>query len=149
MQHLLLYFTNGGAIRQEIPLIQQTRVSTQFDKTSNVTLANITGLTATLVAGKKYRFEAQLYTTSNVGGGVQASIAGTATATAIVYDGFTIDAGLTTQTRATALATAVGAVTAVTAAHITILGTITCNAAGTLTVNLHRTQVMVRHQVYW
>lgn len=129
-----LSFTNGGAQRQEIPLIQQTRVSTQFDKTSSTALANVTGLTATLVAGKKYRFEAELYTTSNVAGGVQAAIAGTCTATAIVYEGLTYNAGVITQTRGTALATAVGAVTAVTAAYIHIVGLITVNAAGTLTV---------------
>ena len=129
-----LQFTNGGAQRQEIAQIQQSRVSTQFDKTSDTTLANITGLTATVVAGKFYRFEATLYTSSNVAGGVKAAIAGTATATAIVYEGITTDAGLSTQTRATALATAVGGVTAVTAGYIRITGTIQVNAAGTLTV---------------
>lgn len=129
-----LQFTNGGLQRQEIPQIQQSRVSTQFDKTSDTTLANVTGLTATVVAGKFYRFEATLYTSSNVAGGVTAAIAGTATATSIVYEGITTDAGLSTQTRATALATAVGGVTAVTAGYIRITGTIQVNAAGTLTV---------------
>jgi len=129
-----LQFTNGGAQRQEIPQIQQSRVSTQFDKTSDTTLANITGLTATVVAGKIYRFEATLFTSSNIAGGVKATIAGTATATSIRYEGMTTDAGVTTQTRATALGTAVGAVTAVTAGFIKIEGLITVNAAGTLTV---------------
>mgnify|MGYP003508075214 CR=1 FL=1 len=129
-----LQFTNGGSQRQEIAQIQQSRVSTQFNKTSDTTLANVTGLTATVVAGKFYRFEVKLYTTSNIAGGVKVAIAGTATATAVVYEGLTTDAGLTTQSRATALATAVGAVTAVTAAYILISGTIQVNAAGTLTV---------------
>ena len=128
-----LVYTNGGGVEQELFQGQQSRVSTQFDKT-NTTLADVTGLTATLVAGKIYRFEAKLYTTSDVGGGVKVAIAGTATATAIIYEGLTINAGTTTQSRGTALATTVGAVTAVTAAYITITGTITCNAAGTLTV---------------
>jgi len=128
-----LFFTNGGAVRQELFQGQQARVSTQFDKTSDVTLANITGLTANVAAGKIYRFEAKLYTTSNVAGGVQFAIAGTATATAIIYEGLTTDAGLTTQGRAAALGTAVGAVTAVTAAYTVITGTITVNAAGTIT----------------
>lgn len=110
------------------------RVATQFDATSTTTLANVTGLTANVAAGKTYRFEAKLYTTSNVAGGVKVAIAGTATATAIVYEGLTIDAGLITQSRGTALGAAVGAVTAVTAGYITISGTITVNAAGTLTV---------------
>jgi lysophospholipase L1-like esterase len=130
-----VFFTNGDLIRQEIPQIQQSRVSTQFDKTSSTALANITGLTASLAAGKTYRFEAILYTTSNVAGGVQFAIAGTSTATSIIYEDLVNDANTNAaQTRATALATAVGGVTAVTNAYSKITGTITVNAAGTLTV---------------
>jgi hypothetical protein len=129
-----LLFTNGGAQRQEIPQIQQARVSTQYDNTTT-TLGTITGLTTTVVAGKTYRFEAILYTTSNVGGGVKFAMAGTATATAIIYECVVIDANVNSaQTRATAIATTVGAVTAVTAAYSKITGTITVNAAGTLLV---------------
>jgi len=129
-----LYFTNGSAVRQEIPLIQQSRVSTQFDKTSSTTLSDVTGLTASLNAGKFYKFKATLYTTANVAGGVKAAIAGTATATTVIYEGMTMDAGVATQTRATALGTAVGAVTTATAGFIEITGYIQCNASGTLTV---------------
>lgn len=128
-----LFFTNGRAVRQEIPQIQQSRVSTQYDNTTT-TLGNVTGLTANVAASGTYRFEARLYTTSDVGGGIKVAIGGTATATAIIYEGLTTNAGLITQSRATALGTAVGAVTAVTAAYVVITGTITVNAAGTLTV---------------
>jgi hypothetical protein len=127
-----LTFVNGGAIRQELFQGQQSRVSTQFDKT-NTTLDNITGLTANVAAGKIYRFEAILYTTSDVAGGVKVAIGGTATATSIIYEGLTTDGGLTTQSRTTTLGNAVGAVTAVTAACIKVTGTITVNVAGTLT----------------
>ncbi len=110
-----------------------SRVSTQFDQTNNTTLANITGLTANVVSGKTYSFEANLYCNANVATGVKVAIAGTATATAITYDTVILDAGVITQpARATALGTA-GGVTAVTAPYITIHGTITVNAAGTLT----------------
>lgn len=130
-----LFFVNGGLQPQEIPQIQQSRVTTQFDVTSSTTLANITGLTATLVAGHIYRFESNIYTTSNSGGGVKFSIAGTATATSVIYDGFTTDAGVTTQgPRATSMASTVGAVTAVTAAYFRVTGTITVNAGGTFTL---------------
>jgi len=128
-----LFFTNGRAVRQEIFQGQQARVSTQYDNTTT-TLGNVTGLTANVAASGTYRFEAKLYTTSDVAGGIKVAIGGTATATAIRYEGLTTDAGLTTQSRATALGTAVGAVTAVTAAYVVITGTITVNAAGTLTV---------------
>lgn len=113
------------------------RNSAQFDKTSDTTLANVTGLTRNVEAGRTYAFTAVLYTTSNVAGGVKAAIGGTATATSIVYEAEVKD-GSTFATmgtsRATSLATTVGDVTAVTAARITISGTIVVNAAGTLTV---------------
>src|SRR5262249_7630642 len=112
-----------------------SRVTSDFSVTSSTTLTNVTGLTVTVVAGKTYSFVATLFTTSNVAGGVQAAIAGTATATAIIYEGeTTAGAAIGAQTRASALATAVGAITAVTAARIDIMGTITVNAGGTLTV---------------
>lgn len=132
-----LFFTNGGAIRQEIQLVQQSRVSTQFNKTSDTTLANITGLSGSLAAGKTYKFETILYTTSNNSGGVKVAIAGTCTATNIIYESLTTDGATVVgvgTTRATALATTVSNHTSVTAALIKITGTITCNAAGTLTV---------------
>lgn len=113
------------------------RVSTQFDKTSDTTLANVTGLSRNVEAGRTYAFIAVLYTSSNVAGGVKAAIGGTATATSVIYEAEVKD-GSTFATmgtaRATALATAVGDVTTVTAAKITITGTIVVNAAGTLTV---------------
>lgn len=113
----------------------QSRVSSQFDKTSDTTLASVPGLSVTLAAGRTYHFDAVLYTTSNVAGGVKVAIGGTATATSVIYQAETIDGTtLGANTRATTLGTAVGAVTAVTAAIIQISGTITVNAAGTLTV---------------
>lgn len=112
-----------------------SRVSTQFDSTLSTTLANVTGLSVSVLAGRTYSFDATLYTSSNVAGGIQAAIAGTATATAVIYEGYNINgATLNGQTRATSLGTAVAATTAVTSAMVKIFGTITVNAAGTLTV---------------
>lgn len=114
--------------------LSDDRVTAQFDKT-NDTLANITGLSVPVLAGKVYEFEAILRTTSDVAAGVKFAIGGTATATAIVYDALVWNAAaLSAQTRATALGAAVGGVTAVTVAYAVITGTITVNAAGTLTV---------------
>ena len=67
-------------------------------------------------------------------GGVKVAIAGTATATTVIYEGLTMDAGVVTQTRATALGTAVGAITTATAGFIEVTGYIQTNASGTLTV---------------
>src|SRR5689334_3769011 len=55
-----------------------SHVSTQFDKTTDATLANITGLSATLTAGKRYSFDVLLYTTSASAGGVRVGLSGTA-----------------------------------------------------------------------
>ena len=108
-------------------------VTTQYDNTTT-TLGNVTGLSYNVTAAKKYKFTAKLFTTSDVAGGIKVAIGGTATATSIVYEGLTTDAGLTTQGRGTALGTAVAGVTAVTAAFVTIEGIIVVNASGTLTV---------------
>lgn len=113
-----------------------SRNAAQFDKT-NTTLANITGQTATLLAGRTYRFRAIEYTTSNIASGIKFAIAGTATATAIIYESMVYQTGVLVApgtSRATALATTVANVTAVTVATVIIEGTITVNAAGTLTV---------------
>lgn len=133
--HNLYARTEAGQINRLTGLAAV--VSSQFDKTSSTTLADVTGLTRNVEAGRTYAFTAVLYTTSNVAGGVKAAISGTATATSIVYEAEVKD-GSTFATmgtsRATALGTTVGDVTAVTAARITITGTIVVNAAGTLTV---------------
>lgn len=109
-------------------------VISQFDATTT-TIANVTGLTATLGAGKTYSFSAILYTTSDVAGGVKASMGGTVTFTDLIYEAETHHAAsITAQTRATALGTTVGATTPVTVATIHITGTITTDGGGTLTV---------------
>lgn len=125
--------SSGGKYDNQVTVARNTA---QFDK-ANTTLANITGLSLTLLAGRTYKFNAVLYTTSNVASGVKFAIAGTATATAIIYESIITQGGavITPGTsRATALATTVANVTAVTVATVRIFGTITVNAAGTLTV---------------
>lgn len=123
---------SGGQYDYDIRRI--VRNSAQFDKT-NTTLADITGLSLNVLAGRTYSFRAFLRTTSNVASGIKAAIAGTATATTINYEGWTQNANaIAGQTRAVALAGTVAAVTAVTVAIIIIEGSITVNAAGTLTV---------------
>jgi len=115
----------------------QKRVSTQFNKTSDATLANVTGLSVSVEASKTYYFEATLFTASDVAGGVKFAIGGSATATSIIYEANITNAGATVTpgtARATALATTVGDATAVTAAKVKITGTITVANAGTLTV---------------
>jgi hypothetical protein len=127
-----LFANNSGWLETGSRVV---RTAAQFDKTSDTTLANVTGLTHNVLAGKSYRFRVVLHTTSNSSGGVKAAIAGTATATSVIYEALTIEGtAISAHTRTTTLGTAVGGVTAVAAAQVTIEGTIVVNAAGTLTV---------------
>jgi hypothetical protein len=111
------------------------RVSAQFDKTSSTTLSDVTGLSAPLTNGRTYSFRAILLTTSNSAGGVKAAIAYSSSLTAIRYEGSLLDANADAgQARSTTSGGTVAAVTAVTAATITIQGTITPSGTGNLTV---------------
>jgi hypothetical protein len=115
----------------------QTRVTADVAFTSTTTLAAITGLSVNVQAGRTYAFEAELYVTDASSGGVQAAIAGTCTATAIQYTGYTIaDDAIEGKANATALGTAVGSTQTIetTGIIVRITGVITVNAAGTLLV---------------
>jgi len=114
----------------------QSRVATQFDKTTDTTLANITGLTRNVAAGLTYDFTATLYIDADATGGSKFAVGGTATATAIIYSVVLTDEGTLANTitsRQTALGGAAGQA-GTTAGVVTIRGTITVNVAGTLTI---------------
>lgn len=114
------------------------RVSTQFDKTSSVALADVPGLTVDVEAGRVYRLFAELYITSNASGGIKATLSGTATMTSLVADAELKNAAAFVTpgtTRVTALnatfAEVTGAVT-----KLTITGTLLAATAGTVTVQV-------------
>lgn len=133
---------NGSVMRlgvgPETAKIGNTVVTTaQFDKTNDTTLANIPGLSANVVAGGTYTFGATLFTVSDVGTGVKAAIAGTCTATSIIYEGTLYAAGISVAsgaTRTTTKGNVVASLTTTTVARIDITGTIVVANAGTLTV---------------
>ena len=113
------------------------RVSADVAVTSSTTLANVAGLSFAVASGNTYSFDVYLTCTDAAAGGVKAAIAGTATATSIVYDGYVIESNaIKGQANATALGTAVASstTTATSGIVIRIQGTITVNAGGTLTV---------------
>jgi len=112
-------------------------LASNFSKTDE-TLANITSFTIDVVGGKTYKIEATLYTTSNVAGGIKMALAGSATATAVIYEAVVFQTAVAAQSRATALGTAVGAVTAVTTAQVRLTGSILVNATGTLAIQFAR-----------
>lgn len=110
----------------------RARTTGQFDKT-NATLANVTGLTVNVAAGRTYKFIASLPVTADAAGGYKVAMAGTCTATTIYYDVSVVTTGVAPAlTRLSALAgTAAGSLG--TTVRIWIEGVITVNAAGTLT----------------
>ena len=120
----------------------QARVTSNFSgASSNIALADITGLLVNVQAGRTYAFYAYIACqTTTAAAGFRAGIGGTCTATNIVYDGYCLDTNTTKgQARAAALGGVVansGTVTTVTGAIIEIQGEITVNAAGTLTVQI-------------
>jgi len=114
------------------------RVTADASITNSAALANVAGLAVNVSAGRAYSIEAELSFTCAAAGGIRAAIAGSATATNIIYDGWIVDSaanGIKGNAQATALAGVVAnAATVGTAGHVTIRGTIEVNAAGTLTV---------------
>jgi hypothetical protein len=117
----------------------QTRVTSDFSVTSSATLINVTGLSVAVAAGRTYSFDVYLSCTCAAAGGAKAAIAGTCTATNIIYDGWMFDTNVMKgQANSVALGGTVASstTTATTGVVIQIKGTITVNAAGTLTVQI-------------
>ena len=106
--------------------------TSDFSKTSDTTLANVTGLTFTTASGGVYRFMARLFISNGASGGSKIAISGTNTATDIKYFTDFRTASVTEHALSTALDEAEGE----TALHIMVLveGYIDVDAGGTLTV---------------
>ncbi len=136
-----LFFTNGDLIRQEIPQIQQSRVASDFSS-SSTTVANITGITASLAAGKTYKIEADLYITSDLTSGFKLQYNYTGSTTSVVSDMViytlsTGSGGLYQTNRITSFASSLTANTnnsGIAPQLVHLSGTVTANAAGTLTL---------------
>jgi hypothetical protein len=132
-----LYLYDGTSNNHRIGKCETSEtlnVTTQFDKT-DTTLADVTGLSIGVQAGRTYNFRAVLFVDADATGGYKLAIGGTATATAIIYNIKAINnatSAFTITSRQTALAGSAGAATG-TGLMIEIEGTITVNAAGTLT----------------
>lgn len=111
------------------------RVTTQFDVASSTTLANVPGLARNLADGEVATFTANLFTASDVAGGVKVAMGGTVTPASIIYDGWLVDSSaIAGQARATALSGVVAAATGVVEAHVVVVGTVVVTTGGTLTV---------------
>ncbi len=117
--------------------ILSSRVTTRFDKTTDITLANVPGLSLTLAIGS-YQFRAEVFVTANATGQGQVALSGTATASAMSCILLSVDtdsAGFGQATPSTALdvASPLGAGLG-TDYYVTFSGLITISAGGTFTV---------------
>lgn len=112
---------------------QVVRATADLAKTSNVTVADITGLSVNLAAGRSYVFHATLFTSSTLNGGAKVGSGGTATATSTIMEGRLYNGATTgTVAQVTALGTIVNATEATT--KVELCGEIVVNAGGTFTI---------------
>jgi len=130
------YNTLDTAVTFGMPV--EVVTTTQFDKTSDTTLANVPGLAVNVIAGATYVFRAYLPVTVNATPGIKVAIAGTATWTSVAETSYAYTTGTVatvtnpTATPGTVLTNATGAAYT----SIIIEGTVKINAAGTLTVQM-------------
>lgn len=126
----------AGIIASSIVVPLNTMVATQFDKTNDSTLANVAGLSVSVVASGVYDFEAVLHLTADAIGGWKTAIGGTCTATAFIQQTEAISDtsnALAVSGRDTTKGNLQSA--ALDATYVVLIwGAITVNGAGTLTV---------------
>jgi hypothetical protein len=123
------------AVAGGIPLTY--RVTSQFDKT-DTTLANVTGLSATITSGTSYAFEVLLALTQDTTGKSKVAFSGTGSVSAILASVTSVDnaaIGVEYFGRITALDSGLSLTGGVPAASfICAKGTLVSNGTGTLTV---------------
>jgi hypothetical protein len=114
-------------------------VTSDFSRTSSLVLTNVTGLSFNVEAGKTYSFEAVLlFSNGSVTPGAKVAIGGGCTVTSLITDAIMIDGSTVYTGRATSLGSAIVSAgpTDNVDFSVTVRGTVTVNAAGTLTVQI-------------
>ena len=119
-------------------VLPQTGYTTaQFDKTTNTTPSDVTGMSVNVNAGAKLGFRAIFYVTADATGGMTIGLGGTATMTGIRWSAEITDftAGSVTPAGAPAVALATTFTKAGNTSYMVVItGTCQVNAAGTFTV---------------
>ena len=112
-----------------------TRLASNFDKTSDATMATVTGFTRNLVSGSSYMFKAYLWMEAGAIGGIQLGIAGTALFSDLAWHLRVVgdDNLIKTETIAANLSSTFTN-TGRTTYFAEIWGTIVCTTSGTLTL---------------
>ena len=130
-------FSVAGVAKANQAFTSTSVVATQFDKTTSTVLGNVTGLSTTVLAATPYAFRAVLFINADATGGQKIAVAGTATATSVIYRITSTDDGAPGALRITSrqVALAGSAAQAGQTAYLTTIeGEILVNAGGTLTV---------------
>ena len=128
-----------GATLSTVEMPAIVRVSTQFDKTADASLANITGLSVTVTSGASYTFQADIFYTANTTGGISLAMGGTATATSLIVNGITYDQDSAAGTirdmrRGPTMTSTLADTFNYTSLYTNVSGTVTVNVGGTLTL---------------
>lgn len=128
------WYTIGIPSQSIVGGVQASYGTSATTVTSSTTLVNVTGLTATLIAGGVYEFYVHIPCTSDSAGGTKAAMGGTSTWTSInttVQNNTAAAIAITTGTTATPGTSIAGS----TATNIQVIaqGVVVCNAGGTLT----------------
>lgn len=141
--NFLTAISAAGAISKAQPTLSNlsdwlapVRVSTQFDKAANTTLADVTGLSVALAASTTYGFRAVLFVDGDATGGHKYAAAYSGSVTAIIFQINSVrndTNALVITSRQTASGGNAGAAGG-TAFQTVIEGTITANGTGNLTV---------------
>jgi len=112
-------------------------VTSNFSKTSDVTLVAVTGLSHAMTAGGVYRFSSELFVTCHASGGVKTYLTGTCTATSTTYIGFAASTANTGYVIGGAKGTSIPGNILVSTSAITLIkliGVITVADAGTMLI---------------
>lgn len=108
----------------------------QFDKTTNTTPAAVTGLSASVVAGNTYRFEADVMCLLNLTGGAAIGINGSCSVSSVSYhvEGFDDSSGTLVRSNRSSTLGGYTGVTGYTLVFVRITGTAVVTGDGSLAV---------------
>jgi hypothetical protein len=128
-----IYYTTPNSERLQIPLVLNAVLNdSDFSVTSSTTLSNINELSAPIVAGSKYKFEAHIFVRADAGG-FKLQLNGSATASEFIE---TVITSITSTSATSSINSTLGSLTTTEGSagdyHITARGYVECSADGNL-----------------
>jgi hypothetical protein len=134
---LLHYLGGAPTFNNFVYSLGFTRATTSIGVLSSTTQAAIQNLSASLAATSNYLFQATVFVTAGSTGGSQVSVTAPGTPSNIIYEAQSFAAGaLVNEGRATANSVVLATSTAAVVPTFKIVGQVSTNASGTLTINI-------------